>query len=736
MGGHDSRRAWVFILRLMLRIIDSLGPMLSRLFSRRIELSRESAGSGISVIIPERANPRLLSECLESLMRACQAVAEPVEVIVVVNGSRRSTYEPLRTRYPSVRWLFFDKPLWFGGAVREGLKAACHAWVYLLNNDMTVDPLALSELLCWRSPQVFAVASQIFFMDPARRREETGWTRFRESDGMIEIFDVEPEEELVRGTFYAGGGASLFQASVLRRLVPMAAGYEPFYWEDVEWGTVAWRWGFESLFCPRSRVWHHHRSTNRVFFPEKEIERVFLRNKYRYELRNRVLGAGCEARLFEHLFRLDRLCFREITTLRSVAGILLSRLRYWTYPFREVPLQYTWRKYYPTTFCAAAEKPTILFVTPYAIYPPSHGGAVRLHNLISAISRDFSVVLLSDEADRYSQCSLKYFAHHSSVHLVAGRSDDVGVGKIQRICSHSHSDLKAVLEMLVARYAPSLVQLEFVELAKLADLKQGPIPWLLTLHEAWTSKGASAATAEERHETALVGKFDAVITCSTEDAQLVDHPNVHVVPNGAEVCASYYVPSPESAPILFIGPFRYQPNLLGIRSFLETIYPKLLKSISGLRLWVLGGNGAAAIASGMKCFDQPGVTVMEYVEQPRLLLDQCAITINPLHGVRGSCLKVAESIVAGRMCVTTTEGARGFLGREIPALTVVDRVSDFEAPIQLLLCDAARRWSLEKPSPAVLAFCSWENGARELLAIYSRMTGRSLCTTVQRLRPH
>ncbi len=718
----DRRRTRVFLLRLMLRIVDAVGPVLSRLLSHAVVPPQGFSGSGISVIIPERGNPGLLNECIDSVMQACRGLAEPVEVIVVVNGSRRSLYERLYIQYPSVRWLFFEKPLWFSGAVRAGLKVARHDWAYLLNNDMTVDPLALSELLCWRSAHVFAIASQVFFKDPARRREETGWTRFRESDGMIEIFDAPAEGELIRGTFYAGGGASLYQTALLRRLVAAAEAYAPFYWEDVEWGTVAWRWGFESLFCPSSLVWHRHRATNRVFFPEKEIERIFLRNKFKYELRNRALESRCQAPLFEHLFRLDRASFREIAAIRSMAGILSSRLKYWTYPFPEVPLRHTWRKYYMKTWTEASEKPTVLIVTPYAIYPPSHGGAMRLHNLIRGISHRFSVVLLSDEADRYSGCILKYFEGLASVHLVDGRLDDAEPGRIQRIHSHSHPELKAALRMLIARYAPALVQVEFLELAKLTDVKQGPIPWLLTLHEAWISTDRSAATTEDRHQAALIAKFDAVITCSEEDARLVDHPVINVVPNGADIHAAPYVPSPESAPILFIGPFRYLPNLQGIRHFLETVYPELLKTIPRLRLWVLGGQEAATTACGMECFNQPGVRVMDYIEQPRLLLDQCAITINPLYGVRGSCLKVAESIVAGRVCVSTTEGARGFLGREIPALVAVERVTDFEAPIRLLLSDAAWRRSLEKPSPAVLDVCSWENGARELRSLYSRMT--------------
>jgi glycosyltransferase involved in cell wall biosynthesis len=260
-----------------------------------------------------------------------------------------------------------------------------------------------------------------------------------------------------------------------------------------------------------------------------------------------------------------------------------------------------------------------------------------------------------------------------------------------------------------------------MELAKLAEIRRGSTPWLLTLHEAWISDKAGLLTRQDSYELALVNKFDAVITCSDEDAQLLDHPSVYVVPNGADVHAVPYSPSPESGPVLFVGPFRYLPNLKGIRCFLETIYPYLLKSIPNLRLWVLGGVGAVAVSSRMACFKQEGVTVMDYVEQPRPLLDQCAITINPLHGVRGSCLKVAESIAAGRVCISTKDGARGFLNSGLPALVVVDKVEEFAEPVTLLLSDPDYRHFLERPSPHALDVCSWDNGALKLLDIYSRM---------------
>ena len=701
-----------------LTMMDIIGHVLSKLIPNRPFHFACAAGNGISVIIPERATPAMLQECLESVFEAAGHIAEPVEVMVVVNGAPESIYADLCERYPSVRWLFFKRPLWFNGAIRKGLKAARYDWIYLLNSDMTLDCAAFAALLPWRASQVFSIASQIHFKDPSRRREETGWTRFKESCGLPEILDFPPENDLIRGTFYAGGGASLFQRTLLLRFSAGTHVYAPFYWEDVEWGTIAWRCGFESLFCPASKAQHYHRATNRLFFSEVEIDRIFQRNRIQYELRNRLLMPNNRLRNFRETRELVSALLREMIKPSVLAGILWSNLRYWTYPYYDVPLQYTWHSYYIKPWADAAGKSTIIFVTPYVIYPPSHGGAVRLQRLIASVADRYNVVLLSDEAESYTPHALGYFNPLASVHLVSGRSNDTNTEREQRIRSHSHLNLKAMLRMLIACKNPSLVQIEFSELAGLIEDRRDSIPWLLTLHEVWLSKGTRQASKDDLYESALADKFDGLIVCSEEDAQLVDNPSVHVVPNGADVHSLPYSPSPDSGPLLFIGPFRYQPNLQGICEFLEQVYPSLLESFPHLRLLVLGGHGAVDTASRIRCFSQQGVSVLDFIEHPRQILNQCSVTINPLHGVRGSCLKIAESLTAGRACISTREGARGFLHLNSPALFIADSVAEFQTHIKRLLKDVASRHCCELPSPEIMQACSWDQSSQKLLSVY------------------
>lgn len=257
---------------------------------------------GFSIIIPERASHEILCDSLDAAVAAASMTTEPWEVIVVVNGSPSGPYTALQAAHPQVQWRFFDQVLWYLGAVREGLALARYDWVYLLNNDMVLQKNALEPLLQLRRDRekVFSVASQVFFSDASRRREETGWTSYKFGPSGISIADdIPPLGDAIRGTLYSGGGAALFRKDLLLKLMSSSDVYAPFYWEDVEWGWRAWLLGFASWFCPASLAFHAHRQTNRKLFSEPEIDRIMQRNARIFELRN-----GPRLRTFADLERI------------------------------------------------------------------------------------------------------------------------------------------------------------------------------------------------------------------------------------------------------------------------------------------------------------------------------------------------------------------------------------------------------------------------------------------------
>ncbi len=720
-------RLWVRLYRLFLWIADRsaarIGPHYCRRFVKRIPEGIPGE-TGFSVLIPERGNPELLEQCLEALAGSLGGIEEPWEVIVVVSGSDPSDYQAMSFPSLAIRWLFHPQPLFYTQALQKGLDVSRFPWVYLLNNDMVPEVDTIRMLLPWRCEKVFSIASQIFFLDPDRRREETGWTGFSIGGGRVDLFDREPDPEpIVRGNLYGGGGSSLFQKRLLAGLLRDSHTYAPFYWEDVEWGVRAWRLGYFSLFCPSSRIRHHQRVTNRKYFSGAEIERIFRRNRFLFEMRNRLPGAE-QVGLQADLISAPRSTKQELSRPSILWGILASRWRESIYPYRPDILAWVNQKYFLRPWDTIQEKPSVLLVTPYAIFPPTHGGAVRIWQLLQALRPHFSLSLLTDEWQSYAEAGSRYLSLLDSLHLVGGRTDDASSpeGRERRMESHSHPNMRQQLSFLQRSCHPDIVQIEFAELARLIEEKEKTTRWCLSLHDVYQTEEEGRLTAEDEREMDLFHRYDSVFVCSEEDARLLPRLPVHVIPNGvSQEFSRNYRPSLGNKALLFAGVFRYRPNFLGIVAFLETVWDDLRQEVPDVELWILGGAGARERAGNQSLWQKPGVTIFDYVEHPVTFLERCALSVNPLLGIRGSSLKVAESLAAGRVCLSTEDGARGFGERGYRSLLTVPSIADFTGPLVRLLTDTDYRVSIERLSPEEIEGLSWKLSAEKQIGFYREL---------------
>jgi len=96
------------------------------------------------------------------------------------------------------------------------------------------------------------------------------------------------------------------------------------------------------------------------------------------------------------------------------------------------------------------------------------------------------------------------------------------------------------------------------------------------------------------------------------------------------------------------------------------------------------------------------------------MLDAATLTISPQRDLRGSSLKVLESLAAGRVCVSTESGALGHQAHGVVGLVVCEALPAFVPVLAELLTNAGRRHGLERPDPSRLAGCSWQSAALPL----------------------
>lgn len=700
-------------------------------------------GAGVSVVIPERDAPSLLTEALDAVVVALDMVAEPHEIIVVVNGAIEDTYDDVRARHPGVRFLFHAEPLGFSAAVKMGLAAVRYPGTLLLNNDMRIAPPALTTLLASRGPDVFAIGAQIFQANAQGRREETGFTDwYTDGDGVHLFHAPVSDEGTVVPHLCASGGASLFRTAELREYVRSSTAYDPFYWEDAEWGVRAWRDGWKVLFAPAAQAFHHHRATTARFHAPEALARIIERNRLLFDARQNTTPESRNSFM-------RRVCDLPYESQRELAGrdvarsVLRQRVRarrapqplrpamLWTRRGQSMSLPARSYSYRLRAFDTARRR--LLVVSPFAIFPPRHGGARRVTELMHELRRDHDIILVSDEAHVYGAQSFSFFEGLAAVYLVqaSGSRDAMGARTMEaRMREHTHPALVSAVRDAISTYGPQLVQIEHAELAPLVQQRVGQERWVLGLHDACVEDDFGSRSEFVSFEREALQAFDAVTVCSSEDAAMVRHPRLTCVPNGSAVALGPHAPSGGTR-LLFVGPFRYGPNASAIAQFLRDCYPIIREAIPDIELTVLAGDEGVAPTRNDPVFHQPGVTVLGHRDDVPRLLDACTMSINPLTAIRGSAVKLVESLSAGRVCVSTEAGARGFHDQGFSGLVIVPDVQAMAGPIIHLLTNAPERHRLEAPDRTKLAPYQWSACAALQREVYAAV----LTGTATRPRP-
>jgi len=198
--------------------------------------------------------------CLRSL-RAVEH--EPLDVIVVDNGSTDGTDDAVRAEFREVDLVRCEENLGFAGGSNVGIACALERGadhVLLLNNDVEVEPDFVGPLVeeAERRSDAGALCSKILFFkardriwfvgarfDP--RRAYGRHIRFRHLD--------DPAETTVSETDRACGAAMLVPRAVLEQVGDFDR--ELFvYAEDIDWSLRARAAGLHHYVVPRSRIYH------------------------------------------------------------------------------------------------------------------------------------------------------------------------------------------------------------------------------------------------------------------------------------------------------------------------------------------------------------------------------------------------------------------------------------------------------------------------------------------------
>ena len=199
-------------------------------------------------------------ECLESLS---QVTYPNYRVIVVDNGSTDGTVEAVRERYPEVELIVNPRNLGFQGGFNAGLRRALESGadlVFVMNNDTTVQPDILNELIKYANPpDVGMLSPKIYYYAEPTRIWTVGGDRHPITFEMIH----KGENQIDQGQWnevierdYLIGCAMLLKRALLEDIGLFDTGYHPIYYEDSDLCMRARNAGYRLLMVPTAKMWH------------------------------------------------------------------------------------------------------------------------------------------------------------------------------------------------------------------------------------------------------------------------------------------------------------------------------------------------------------------------------------------------------------------------------------------------------------------------------------------------
>ncbi|HWB86036.1 MAG TPA: glycosyltransferase [Bryobacteraceae bacterium] len=642
------------------------------------------SSSGISVVIPSRDGRDLLEAQLPGIIAELASLVG--EVIVVDNGSSDGTAQWLAERYPGIRCEVSAQPLSFARAVNRGIAQARYSHVCLLNNDMLLRGGffgALSQAFV-KVPDLFCATAEIQFPEGVRR-EETGKTVMRQPQP--DDFPVRCEEPIagedLSYVLYGSGGCSLYDAAKLRELGGVDEAFEPAYVEDLDLGYRAWQRGWPSVYVAGAVVEHRHRATTSRYFSSEQIEAIVETNYLRF-LARAVSDPKQFRRLWDQAIDRLRLLAERAAAQEQTQSVPLEALRRaarvaWTGGPSAVPAG-TEDHFLALTSGAVAVfpekpptgKPRILIASPYLPFPLSHGGAVRMYNLMSRAAEEFDQILVvfADRLEKPPSQLTEIFAEIVLVQRI-GSHLLPATGRPEVVEEFASAPFRAALRQTVQKWRPGVIQLEYTQMAQYAEDCR-PSRVVLVEHDItfdlfeqltkvcpdWETERQLARWRS--FETSAWRRVDSVITMSEKDRHMISGAPAVALPNGVDL--DRFQPSgtkPEPR-ILFVGSFAHLPNLLALDFFLRKAWPLL----SGVNLHIIAGAKPEFYMRRYQSkisinLEQPGIEMDGFVEDVRPAYARAAVVIAPLVISAGTNIKILEAMAMGKAVVTTPAGING-----------------------------------------------------------------------------
>ena len=369
----------------------------------------------------------------------------------------------------------------------------------------------------------------------------------------------------------------------------------------------------------------------------------------------------------------------------------------------------------PAPEATAGWRPRVLIVSPYPIYPPDHGGGVRLFNLVKRLSNacDLSLLIfIRSDDDPAQRAALEPYCRRIDFHHwePSSRPDFWGLTPPNEQIFASQLATDRIREIVLSQ-SVDIVQLEYTELGQYArgldnvriivtehDIarRQHQRRRKLGFHRRFP-EGRNFGSSYldwvriSRYELEVCHLADQIHVMSEDDGEyLASHlkdrgSRIRVIPNGVD--NAFYAPPDSAQPgddILFAGNYQNIPNVDALEYFLADIWPIVRLRCPEVTLSVVGANPSPRV---LRFDGLSGVTVVGPVEDLRRVYHTHRMMVAPLRVGSGTRLKILEAFASGLPVVSTTLGSEGLDCQTGKHLLLADAHVPFADAVTRLLTD-------------------------------------------------
>lgn len=233
----------------------------------------------VSVILNTNRREDTLA-CLESLE---QSNYPRHRILVLDNRSTDGSIAAIHARYPQVELIELSENKGYTGNNNVGILTALEMgadWVFVLNEDITIAPDALSQLMetAEADEKIGIIGPLVLHADEPQTIQSAGgllnhkWTAYHRGQNEADTGQYSQPEPVD----WISGCGILVRRAVIQQ-IGMLDERLFYYWEETEWCMRAARGGWKIVIEPRARLWH--KGVQRDYRPGPNVTYYLTRNR-------------------------------------------------------------------------------------------------------------------------------------------------------------------------------------------------------------------------------------------------------------------------------------------------------------------------------------------------------------------------------------------------------------------------------------------------------------------------